>query len=753
MNSEFYKAFEDKFRGTRDLIKTRLQVYKPFLLPLKETCTVSQAVDLGCGRGEWLELMEEIGFSVQGVDLDDGMLSECRSLGLRVQTLDALSFLKSLPDESQVVVSCFHLVEHVSFEYLQSLIEESLRVLCPAGILILETPNTENIVVGTSSFYLDPTHKQPIPSNLLAFLPEFYGFEKIKILRLQEASGIIKSTPLTLHAVLNGVSPDYAVISQKAAESGLLKLTSDAFDVEYGVSLDDLSAVYDRQVKFFISRIERVESDIQDIINSNSWKITAPLRSLKRWINSLFKKRFSSYLKFIYYHYISTTLEKCYFFVASIKMHVCLKVYKWSPLRRLVWGIRDLPLVNKLSSSVSINKYLVKGENKEKQLLVDVSDIFKNDIGTGIQRVVRAILTNMLGYADLGYKVRPIYFDGKFYRYTNKYRKKIVGEAASLDNKLININSGDIFFALDFSARTVARTHKLLRGFKKYQVEIYFLLHDILPMQYPEWFSNYANLRHEIWLREISEVASGIICVSQSVAEDVKQWLNKYEPEHVSLKVYSSHNGADIHSSLPTSGMPEGASDILKSISGSKSFLMVGTIEPRKGYAQVLKAFEQLWREGFDISLVIVGKKGWMLDKLYDDIIYHIELNEKLFFLEGISDEFLEKVYFESDCLIAASEGEGFGLPLIEAAQCDLPIIARDIPVFREVAGDHAFYFNSKNALGLALEIKEWIRLNVENKAPQSIDMPWLTWQQSTQNLLNIIIPESKKVRNGYTKK
>ena len=120
---------------------------------------------------------------------------------------------------------------------------------------------------------------------------------------------------------------------------------------------------------------------------------------------------------------------------------------------------------------------------------------------------------------------------------------------------------------------------------------------------------------------------------------------------------------------------------------------MVATIEPRKGHHQTLKAFELLWGQGADINLVIVGKQGWLVEELIENIKAHSELNKRLFWQEGISDEYLENIYAESTCLIAASEGEGFGLPLIEAAQKGKPIIARDIKVFREVAGDYAYYF------------------------------------------------------------
>ncbi|UUZ64976.1 methyltransferase domain-containing protein [Polaromonas sp. P1-6] len=249
MSDDFYRAFEEKYRGSRELIKSRQRVYLPFIEPLRSIYNDAKAIDLGCGRGEWLELLKESGFDAQGVDLDDGMLAACRELGLNVATADALAALKALPDASQMAVSGFHIAEHIQFSDLQTLVQEALRVLKPAGLLILETPNPENIVVGSCTFYLDPTHRQPIPSQLLSFLPEHYGFARTKILRLQESVDLSGERVLSLKDVLSGVSPDYAVVAQKTADESILTTTSQAFEPEYGISLEALADKYDRQAE------------------------------------------------------------------------------------------------------------------------------------------------------------------------------------------------------------------------------------------------------------------------------------------------------------------------------------------------------------------------------------------------------------------------------------------------------------------------------------------------------------------------
>ena len=287
-----YKAFEDLHRGSRELIKSRLGVYLPFIEvvksiypPAPSSSTANEgieALDLGCGRGEWLELLKERGVNAEGIDLDDDMLSACRAQGLKFATGDAVAYLQSLPNNSRSVISGFHIAEHLSLDDLKILVEESLRVLKPAGLLILEAPNTENLVVGTSSFYLDPTHQRPLPSQLLTFLTDYFGFARSKLLRLQEPALLRDElTPVSLFNVLSAVSPDYAVIAQKQGDANVLASFDTLFNQDYGLSLAILASRYqahlndvERQVQFLTARIDKI------------WRLFAPLR----WVKNLFSK-------------------------------------------------------------------------------------------------------------------------------------------------------------------------------------------------------------------------------------------------------------------------------------------------------------------------------------------------------------------------------------------------------------------------------------------------------------------------------
>ncbi len=248
MSSEnFYRAFEDLHRGSRELIMERLQVYIPYINPLLALYAPAKALDLGCGRGEWLQLTQSQGFEAKGVDLDDGMLQACIERGLSAIRSDAIDFLSAQPDSSLAIVSGFHIAEHIPFELLDKLVQEALRVLKPGGLLILETPNPENVVVGTANFYLDPTHQRPIPPLLLEFLPNHHGFARVSTLRLQEPGDIKSRSDISLMDVLHHVSPDYGIVAQKLASPEVMALFNGAFNEQRGVDLHNLASRFDQR--------------------------------------------------------------------------------------------------------------------------------------------------------------------------------------------------------------------------------------------------------------------------------------------------------------------------------------------------------------------------------------------------------------------------------------------------------------------------------------------------------------------------
>ncbi len=175
-----YAAFEDRFRGSGDEIKERLSVY----LPLVREAPAGGVLDLGSGRGEWLELLRAEGRSAQGVDSNRVFIADCRARGLDVIEGDALAHLRSLEANSLAAVTGLHLVEHLPLDVLIELLNETLRVLMPGGLALFETPDPENVLVGSHFFYVDPTHRNPLPSLTMKFFLESRGFDRVQVMRL-----------------------------------------------------------------------------------------------------------------------------------------------------------------------------------------------------------------------------------------------------------------------------------------------------------------------------------------------------------------------------------------------------------------------------------------------------------------------------------------------------------------------------------------------------------------------------------------
>ena len=289
--NDFYIAFENRYRGSRELIKQRQTSYLPYIAPLNTVYPNLKAIDLGCGRGEWLELLKENGVDASGVDLDDAMLSSCIASNLKVKKIDAISALQELPNASLHIISGFHIAEHLPFEQLIELIHQALRVLSPGGLLILETPNSENINVATSSFYLDPTHRNPIPAQLLSFLMTYSGFAFTTELRLNADISPAEGAWLTLRNVLTGVSRDYALIAQKAHGELALNIPIQMTSNNLGLSFDDLVGPFDSQLLNMNSKIgdqllsnQKIFNELQQIILDQQFRIhrlETPFRILK----------------------------------------------------------------------------------------------------------------------------------------------------------------------------------------------------------------------------------------------------------------------------------------------------------------------------------------------------------------------------------------------------------------------------------------------------------------------------------------
>lgn len=392
-------------------------------------------------------------------------------------------------------------------------------------------------------------------------------------------------------------------------------------------------------------------------------------------------------------------------------------------------------------STEELKTALIGQNYPRRQLLVDISELVQRDAKTGIQRVVRNVLHEWLQHPPAGYRVEPVYATvERPYRYARQFTAHFLEVAEPIGaDEPIDFAPGDIFFALDLQPQVQAAQSKFLKSLRVGGVTVKFMVYDLLSILHSDHFVEGASEGFTNWLHVVSE-SDGAVCISKSVAEELEQWmLAQIWQRQSEFKIEWNHLGADLEPTRTHHGHQGSTETVIGQLQDGETFLMVGTLEPRKGYAQVLDAFEQLWLDKHEINLAIVGKQGWLAESLVRRLRSHVELNKRLFFFESISDEQLKQVYAASTCLIAASYGEGFGLPLIEAAQHKLPIIVRDIPVFREVAGEHAYYFSAATSDGLAQSITDWLALYRVKQHPKSDQMPWLTWKESACQLSRIL--------------
>ena len=413
--------------------------------------------------------------------------------------------------------------------------------------------------------------------------------------------------------------------------------------------------------------------------------------------------------------------------------------------------VSDAELMN-LSCSIA---YDFPSKKILKQILVDISSIINVDLKTGIERVTKNILKELIDNPPDGFSVEPVYAieDESGYRYARKFTLKSFDYTnGGLTDDIVEVRAGDIFLGLDFAPHSVIKQKDYLLAMRWSGVRIYFIVYDILPVLMPEVFPPGTDIWFRDWLKTIM-CFDGAICISKTVSLDLKKWIDYNVINSVKLPFYISwfHLGHDIKNLGCHEILSKNQNELLPKLSRGHTFLMVGTIEPRKGHLQALDAFNLLWEEGFEFNLIFIGQEGWKpLDDEYRRTIPEIvktirensELNKRLFWLEDIDDGYLEKIYQSSSCIIAASYGEGFGLPLIEAASKNTHIIARDIPVFREVAGEHAYYFNGLNPEDLADAVKKWVKIYEAGDHPKSKNIKVLTWKESASNLVSALLKQ-----------
>lgn len=350
---------------------------------------------------------------------------------------------------------------------------------------------------------------------------------------------------------------------------------------------------------------------------------------------------------------------------------------------------------------------------ENRQLIVDASVIVRQDVRTGIQRVVRALLGQLVAVAGPDFDVRPAFVSRDHgYCHAVLTSEGLIVNASGQNGLLRRVvaRRGDVFLGLDLSAHLLPQAEADLARWRRDGVAINIMVYDLLPLRRPDWFPPGTARRFDLWLGVLARQADRCICISRTVAEILNQELAARSPGPLP-EVTSIPLGSDLAASYPSRGLPAEIASLREWLRRHRVLLSVGTIEPRKGQQQLLAALSQHWQAepASDIALLVVGRPGWKTADLQAQLRDHPEQGRRLRWLEGASDELLAIFYTDVAGLVAASHGEGFGLPLIEAQAHGTPVLARDLPVFREIGGSLFDYFDDDAPEPLAARLQSWL--------------------------------------------
>lgn len=272
------------------------------------------------------------------------------------------------------------------------------------------------------------------------------------------------------------------------------------------------------------------------------------------------------------------------------------------------------------------------------------------------------------------------------------------------------------------------------------------VIYDLIPLTHPHFCDEGLVLVFEHWFDWITTIADGFIAISKSSRDQVQAFIGK---RHLKKKPsYQWYDYFYLGSELDLAKNNDFIQENVKRLFESTVpvYLMVGTVEPRKNHSYLVDAFELLWMRGVDVKLCFVGKIGWKCQSIIDRVKNHPEYNQRLFMFNNLSDAELEHCYQSSRGLVFPAYVEGFGLPLVEAMQRGLPVMASDIPVFREVGKEFIAYFNLSDPESLAALITQF---EESGKFPAGKDIKewaWLTWEDSARQFLEKILRHVKKI-------
>lgn len=395
-------------------------------------------------------------------------------------------------------------------------------------------------------------------------------------------------------------------------------------------------------------------------------------------------------------------------------------------------------------------RFAVPPAPSQRRLLVDVSNLIKSDARTGIQRVVRGLLGQLATEAGDGYMLQPVFAsrDHCYCLATFDTSTGRVLPACRDDAHLVRLTVGpsDVFLGLDLAANIMPHVEDEFASWRQQGVSLNFVVYDLLPHLKSEWFRPMTVRNYRRWLGVLARQSDRCLCISRTVASELEELLSAKPRANGGVKIHHFPLGADLNASFPTKGLPESMPELRQWLARHRVILCVGTVEPRKGHDQAIAALTEIWRNtpSSDLALLIVGRPGWMTEDLQRRIRQHPEFGQRLRWLDEVSDELLRELYSLVHGLLAASRGEGYGLPIVEALRHRLPVLARDLPVFREIGDAMMVFFSDETAAGLAARLVEWAESPQAPDAAHAASLP--SWGESARQLLAILGLSAKQI-------
>jgi glycosyltransferase involved in cell wall biosynthesis len=375
------------------------------------------------------------------------------------------------------------------------------------------------------------------------------------------------------------------------------------------------------------------------------------------------------------------------------------------------------------------------------RILIDVTCLAEADNGTGIQRVVISFVREFCLLDSPSVKIETIRISGDQLLSANslpEYIFDLPKKSLGPDTPII-IQPGDVLFMLDSSWEVYDRFLPIFDRVRKQGGKIVTMIYDLIPIIFPETCDQGIINVFEPWLNCAIKESDQLVCISRDVADNVLSYISKKKIRlSRKMDINYIHLGADIDVTPQHTSIREAVRELVDS-NEAPLFLMVGTLEPRKGHAFSLDAFDQLWLAGHNYRLCFAGKIGWNVVEIEARIRNHPEFGRRLFLFEKPTDAEINVLYSVSTALITSSFAEGFGLPIVEAALHKTPVLASDIPVFREVGGSGAMYFSLESPMHLAEAVRVMAGLTNEQRRKMAQDVKVLTWKESAAWTLDVI--------------